>query len=195
MRGGFFFIDNEAQEEALERFGSFTVMRDYGVWGMYQVALLVGDGGISEAGTLSDARTRVTGQRGLRYLRGIELWPPVASTALRNEVPSRLRVVLNRHRQIEGRLPNSTWKAIVDALVRLDQSPAPSFVPWSRPQGWISVWENRILREGCDVSRRRDFRRAAERPLGIANYSSARARIVRGGPCPRTGPRGSHRCI
>ena len=89
MRGGFFFIDNEAQEEALERFGSFTVMRDYyGVWGMHQVALLVGDGGISEAGTLSDARTRVTGQRRLRYLRGIEFWPPVGLDELRSEVPS-----------------------------------------------------------------------------------------------------------
>lgn len=134
MLGGVLSIDSsQALSEALERFGTFTLMQDYGIWGSHQVALVSNEGAVIDAGTLSDARMRVTGQRGLRYVRHIEIFPPVGLEEIRRELPSRARAPFARGVALEGRLPQGTWTATVQALARLRPHHADALLSLSEP--------------------------------------------------------------
>ncbi|WP_156027715.1 hypothetical protein [Candidatus Solirubrobacter pratensis] len=146
MKGGFLGIDSGPLADALAIRGTFTLMRDYGTWGLRQAVLVVRDTDVVDAGTLADARMQVTGQRGLRYLSHVEFDPPLAIRDLRQGIAARFRSAFDRAIASEGNLASGTWDEVKRVLLELASSDADALrdlfegaVPDSPPRRLLAL--------------------------------------------------------
>ena len=120
--GAFIAVEEGAQHEDLDRYGTFStvVARGEQRWGGRQAGLLFDDGVLIEVGTLSPGRVAASGLRQLRYTREFEVNQPIFAAAIRDLLPDSVLRHFDAALSDGGRVPARTWAATLAALEELD---------------------------------------------------------------------------
>jgi hypothetical protein len=120
--GAFIAIEEGAQHEDLDRFGTFStvVARGDQRWGGRQAGLLFDDEVLIEVGTLSPGRVAASGLRQLRYTREFEVNPPILADEIRERLPDSVQRHFDAALNDGGRVPARTWVATLKALEEID---------------------------------------------------------------------------
>jgi hypothetical protein len=126
--GAFIAVEEGAQHEDLDRFGTFStvVTRGDHRWGGRQAGLLFDDGVLIEVGTLSPGQVAASGLRQLRYTREFEVNPPIFGHEIRDLLPESVRRHFDAALSDGGRVPARTWAATLAALQKTDPELASS---------------------------------------------------------------------
>jgi hypothetical protein len=120
--GAFIAVEEGAQHEDLDRFGTFStvVARGDQRWGGRQAGLLFDDGVLIEVGTLSPGRVAASGLRQLRYTREFEVNPAILADEIRERLPESVHRHFDAPLSDGGRVPARTWAATLKALEEID---------------------------------------------------------------------------
>jgi hypothetical protein len=120
--GAFIAVEEGAQHEDLDRFGTFStvVARGDQRWGGRQAGLLFDEGALIEVGTLSPGSVAASGLRQLRYTREFEVNTPIFAGEIREQLPESVQKHFDATLSDGGRVPAQTWAATLRALAEID---------------------------------------------------------------------------
>ncbi len=120
--GAFIAVEEGAQHEDLDRFGTFStvVARGDQRWSGRQAGLLFDEGVLIEVGTLNPGPVAASGLRQLRYTREFDVNPAIFAGEIRGQMPESVQRHFDAALRDGGRVPPRTWAATLRALAKID---------------------------------------------------------------------------